>query len=153
VFPYHDENETRRAAYATITLIALNVLAWLFVQGAGATLALAQSVCNRGLIAAELTGAVPPGAGFPMGEGLTCLTDPGRQIQNLVTSMFLHGSWMHLLGNMWFLWLFGNNIEDSMTRGRFVAFYRAGSRPRCCRSSRALPRWCQWSARRAPSAE
>ena len=37
--------------------------------------------------------------------------------------MFLHGSWMHLLGNMWFLWLFGNNIEDSMTRPRFVVFY------------------------------
>ena len=37
--------------------------------------------------------------------------------------MFLHGSWMHLIGNMWFLWLFGNNIEDSMTRPRFVAFY------------------------------
>jgi membrane associated rhomboid family serine protease len=37
--------------------------------------------------------------------------------------MFLHGSWMHLLGNMWFLWLFGNNIEDSMTHGRFIAFY------------------------------
>jgi membrane associated rhomboid family serine protease len=37
--------------------------------------------------------------------------------------MFLHGSWMHLLGNMWFLWLFGNNIEDSMTRPRFAIFY------------------------------
>jgi membrane associated rhomboid family serine protease len=52
-----------------------------------------------------------------------CFTDPGRQIQNVITSMFLHGSWMHLLGNMWFLWLFGNNIEDSMTRPRFIAFY------------------------------
>jgi membrane associated rhomboid family serine protease len=39
--------------------------------------------------------------------------------------MFLHGSWMHLIGNMWFLWLFGNNIEDSMTRPRFVVFYLA----------------------------
>jgi membrane associated rhomboid family serine protease len=39
--------------------------------------------------------------------------------------MFLHGSWMHLLGNMWFLWLFGNNIEDAMTRPRFVVFYLA----------------------------
>jgi membrane associated rhomboid family serine protease len=58
-----------------------------------------------------------------MGEGLVCLTDPGRQVENVMTSMFLHGSWMHLLGNMWFLWLFGNNIEDSMTRPRFVAFY------------------------------
>jgi membrane associated rhomboid family serine protease len=37
--------------------------------------------------------------------------------------MFMHGSWMHLLGNMWFLWLFGNNVEDAMTRPRFVAFY------------------------------
>jgi membrane associated rhomboid family serine protease len=37
--------------------------------------------------------------------------------------MFLHGSWMHLLGNMWFLWLFGNNVEDSMGRVRFVVFY------------------------------
>ncbi len=39
--------------------------------------------------------------------------------------MFLHGSWMHLLGNMWFLWLFGNNVEDAMTRPRFVVFYLA----------------------------
>src|SRR6185436_1549467 len=47
----------------------------------------------------------------------------GLTWQALVTSMFLHGSWMHLIGNMWFLWLFGNNIEDSMTRPRYVAFY------------------------------
>jgi membrane associated rhomboid family serine protease len=58
-----------------------------------------------------------------MGDGLFCVTDPGRQISHLVTSMFLHGSWMHLLGNMWFLWLFGNNVEDSMGRLRFVIFY------------------------------
>ena len=57
-----------------------------------------------------------------MGEGLSCVTDPGRS-HHVLTSMFLHGSWMHLLGNMWFLWLFGNNIEDSMTRPRFVVFY------------------------------
>jgi membrane associated rhomboid family serine protease len=58
-----------------------------------------------------------------MGDGLVCATDPGRQPLNVITSMFLHGSWMHLLGNMWFLWLFGNNVEDSMTRPRFIAFY------------------------------
>jgi membrane associated rhomboid family serine protease len=40
-----------------------------------------------------------------------------------MTSMFLHGSWMHLLGNMWFLWLFGNNIEDATTRSRYLVFY------------------------------
>ncbi len=106
-------------------IIALNVLVWLFVQGAGSTLALARSVCELGLIPGEFTLTVPPGARFPMGDRLVCLTDPGRQISHVLTSMFLHGSWMHLLGNMWFLWIFGNNIEDSMGRLRFVAFYLA----------------------------
>jgi membrane associated rhomboid family serine protease len=123
VFPYHDENQTQRTAYVTLTLIALNVLAWVLVQGAGSAGSLAQSVCEFGLIPGELTASLPAGTRFPMGEGLVCVTDPGRQFTNLVTSMFLHGSWMHLLGNMWFLWLFGNNIEDSMTRPRFIAFY------------------------------
>ena len=59
-----------------------------------------------------------------MGDGLVCLTDPGRQVSHVVTSMFLHGSWFHLLGNMWFLWLFGNNIEDSMGRARFMGDLR-----------------------------
>jgi membrane associated rhomboid family serine protease len=125
MFPYHDENETQRSPVVTIGLVAANVLAWLFVQGAGSELRLAESVCNLGLIPGELTQAVPPGAQFPMGEGLVCVTDPGPQMLHTVTSMFLHGSWMHLLGNMWFLWLFGNNVEDSMTRGRFVVFYGA----------------------------
>jgi membrane associated rhomboid family serine protease len=123
VIPYHDENETQRTPYVTLALIGVTVLAWLFVQGAGATLPLAQSVCDLGLIPGELTASLAPGTQFPMGDRLVCLTDPGRQIPNVITSMFLHGSWMHLLGNMWFLWLFGNNIEDSMTRPRFLAFY------------------------------
>jgi membrane associated rhomboid family serine protease len=42
---------------------------------------------------------------------------------SVLTSMFLHGGWMHLLGNMWFLWIFGDNIEDIMGHGRFVLFY------------------------------
>ncbi|HWP34060.1 MAG TPA: rhomboid family intramembrane serine protease [Thermodesulfobacteriota bacterium] len=123
MFPYHDENETQRAPVVTGTLIALNVASWLFVQGAGAMLPLARSVCELGLIPGELTGLLPPGTGFPMGEGLLCVTDPGRQVSRLFTSMFLHGSWMHLLGNMWFLWLFGNNVEDSTGRLRFLVFY------------------------------
>ncbi|HZM34768.1 MAG TPA: rhomboid family intramembrane serine protease [Burkholderiales bacterium] len=123
MFPYHDENQTQRTPYVTLVLVAVNVLIWVLVQGAGAALPLARSVCELGLIPGELTAALAPGTRFPMGEGLVCLTDPGRQVQNVFTSMFLHGSWMHLLGNMWFLWLFGNNIEDSMTRPRFLAFY------------------------------
>jgi membrane associated rhomboid family serine protease len=123
VIPYHDENETRRTPVVTMVLIAACVLTWIFVQGAGAERPLAASVCNLGLIPGELTGFAAPGARFPMGEGLACEVDPGTQATNIVTSMFLHGSWMHLIGNMWFLWLFGNNIEDSMTRPRYVAFY------------------------------
>jgi membrane associated rhomboid family serine protease len=123
MFPYHDENKTRRTTFVTYAVIGLNVLVWLAVQGAGSTMSLARSVCDLGLIAGELTGLLPPGTPFPMGEGLVCLTDPGRQVLNVLTSMFLHGSWLHLLGNMWFLWIFGNNIEDSMGHARFTVFY------------------------------
>ncbi len=123
MFPYRDENVTLRPPHVTIAIIALNVIVWLVVQGAGASLPLVRSVCNLGLIPGELTGALAPGTAFQMGEGVVCLTDPGRQSSHLFTSMFLHGSWMHLLGNMWFLWIFGNNIEDAMGRLRFVVFY------------------------------
>ena len=123
MFPYHDENETQRLAIITGTVIGFNVLSWFVIQGAGTTVSLAASVCNLGLIAGELTGSLPPGTRFPLGEGLVCVTDPGPQVSHLLTHMFLHGSWMHLLGNMWFLWLFGNNVEDSMGHMRFLVFY------------------------------
>jgi membrane associated rhomboid family serine protease len=123
VFPYRDENETIRTPVLTYALIAANVAVWVLVQGAGSTLPLARAVCELGLIPGELTGSLPPGTRFPMGEGLVCLTDPGRQGAHLLTSMFLHGSWMHLLGNMWFLYLFGNNVEDAMGRVRFLVYY------------------------------
>jgi membrane associated rhomboid family serine protease len=123
MIPYRDENEAQRRAVVTGAIIALNVFTWIFVQGAGADFPLAKSVCNLGLIPGELTGMLPVGTRFSMGPGVYCLTDPGLQLSHLFTSMFLHGSWMHLIGNMWFLWLFGNNIEDSMGRLRFVAFY------------------------------
>jgi membrane associated rhomboid family serine protease len=123
MFPYHDENTAQRTSYVTYALIGVNVLVWLAIQGAGSTIPLARSVCELGLIPGELTGRLPPGTPFPMGQGLVCLTDPGRQIGNVLSSMFLHGGWMHLLGNMWFMWIFGNNIEDSMGHTRFLVFY------------------------------
>lgn len=123
MFPFHDENVTQRTAVVTIALIVLNVLAWLVVQGAGTAYALAASVCAWGLVPGELTGMAEPGSGFWIAEGLACVVDPGRQPGTVLTSMFMHGGWMHLLGNMWFLWLYGNNVEDSMRRGGFVLFY------------------------------
>src|SRR5215470_11762029 len=116
MFPYRDENQTQRTAVVTLLLIAVNVLTWLFVEGAGAPLAVARAVCDLGLIPGELTLALPAGTRFAMGDGLVCLTDPGRQVSHVFTSMFLHG-------NMWFLWVFGDNIEDSMGRVRFAVFY------------------------------
>ena len=123
MIPYHDENQTLRPAVVTVGLVAACVVTWVFVQGDGAEVPLATSVCNLGLIPGELTGRLPAGARFPLTEELVCVIDPGAQYSNVLTSMFLHGGWMHLIGNMWFLWLFGNNIEDSMTRPRFLVFY------------------------------
>ena len=123
MFPYHDENKTIRPAFVTVGLVITCVLVWLLVQGGGTETAVATSVCNFGLIPGELLQTVRAGVSFPMTDRLVCVIDAGPEYQNLVTSMFLHGGWMHLLGNMWFLWLFGNNIEDSMTRPRYVLFY------------------------------
>ena len=123
MFPYRDENETVRAPVVTVAIIVVTALVWILVQGAGASYQLAASVCNFGLIPGELTLSVKAGAGFAMGEGLSCLMDEGRASEHVLYSIFLHGSWMHILGNMWFLWIFGNNVEDSMGRVRFVAFY------------------------------
>ncbi len=126
MFPYRDELQPQRRPNVTIALIAANVLVWVVVQGAGASQLLLHSVCDLGLIPGELTGTVPPGTSFPLGEGTACVTQAGRHASHLLTSMFLHGSWVHLLGNMWFLWIFGKNVEDAMTRPRFLAFYLLG---------------------------
>lgn len=123
MFPYHDENQTERTPVITIALIALCVAVWIFVQGAGNGSRVAETVCNYGLVAGEFTGQGTPGTAIPMGDRLACVMDAAPEYFAVFSSMFLHGSWMHLLGNMWFLWLFGNNIEDSMTRPRFVGFY------------------------------
>jgi hypothetical protein len=84
MFPYRDENETQRTAFVTLAIILINVAAWIFVQGAGSSFALAKSVCELGLIPGELTLSLRPGTSFPMGDGLVCATDPGRQTFNVI---------------------------------------------------------------------
>src|SRR6266581_4196100 len=123
VLPYKDENPTELTPLVTVGIIVINVLAWLFVQGAGAPEPLARSVCQLGLIPGEVLHTVPPGTTVPLGEGLRCVLTADANWWTLVTSMFMHGGWLHLIGNMWFLWVFGNNIEDSMGHTRFVVFY------------------------------
>ncbi len=128
MIPLSDDNPTLRTPVVTYLLLAANIGAWLFVQGGldftGTGLALATSVCNLGMVPGELTRQAVVGLAVPLGEGLACVVDR-EPINTLtpLTSMFLHGSWMHLLGNCLFLWVFGNNVEDSMGRGRFLVFY------------------------------
>jgi membrane associated rhomboid family serine protease len=125
VIPLSDENPTLRTPIVTYVLVGLNALVWVFVQGAGLDpTTLAASVCNLGLVAGELTGMAATGTGVQIAAGMQCLVDndPINYITP-VTSMFLHGSWAHIIGNMLFLWVFGNNVEDSMGRLRFVVFY------------------------------
>src|SRR5256712_3523935 len=96
----------------------------------GSEEALRTSVCQLGLIPGELLRGVPPGTPIPIGQDqLGHMLYCDRVVSNaphwgaVLASMFMHGGWFHVLGNMWFLWVFGNNIEDSMGHGRFVVFY------------------------------
>jgi len=125
MIPVSDDNPTLRTPIVTYLLLGAIGATWFFVQGAGLnSQAMAASVCNLGLVPGELTGLATVGGGVPLGAGLWCLvdTDPINRLTP-VTSMFLHGSWGHLLGNCLFFWVFGNNIEDSMGRLRFLVFY------------------------------
>ncbi len=109
----------------TYTLLAITWAVWLLVQGAGFDLPrLAASVCDLGLVPGELTHLAAIGTQVPLGDGMVCVVDD--QSINLLTpltSIFLHGGWLHILGNSLFLWVFGNNVEDSMGRARFLVFY------------------------------
>jgi membrane associated rhomboid family serine protease len=124
MFPYRDDNPTIGTPVVTVALIGLNVAAWLLVQGMGAEPYLSKSVCELGLIPGEFLGRIPPGYAVPVSETMACVVDPDHnEWFTPLSSMFLHGGWLHLIGNMWFLWLFGNNVEDSMGHFRYVAFY------------------------------
>jgi membrane associated rhomboid family serine protease len=123
MFPYKDDNPTDLPPVVTVGLIAANVLAWVLVQGMGIAEPLVRSVCDLGLVPGELLQTVKPGTGVELAPGLFCLVDVQPHYSTLITSMFMHGGWFHLIGNMVFLWVFGNNIEDVMGHVRFVVFY------------------------------
>lgn len=125
MIPLSDDNPTLRTPIVTIALLLVMAAVWIFVQGAELDpLRLAASVCDLGLVPGEITRGAPLGMAVPIGEGMACVVD--REPINYLTpltSMFLHGSWAHILGNALFLWVFGNNVEDSMGRLRFIVFY------------------------------
>ncbi len=99
MFPYFDENPSKTKPYVTFSLIGLNVLAFLLFNFRPD---FANITFRYGFIPAKFS------------------------FFTMLTSMFLHGSFAHLLGNMWFLWLFGDNIEDKFGRRNFLGFYLLG---------------------------
>jgi membrane associated rhomboid family serine protease len=123
MFPLSDDNPHFLAPITTCVLITLNVLAWIFVQRLGSESGLGASICALGLVPGELLRTLAPGTRLEMGPGISCVLSASPNWFTPVTHMFLHGGWLHLIGNMWFLWIFGGNVEDSMGHGRFVAFY------------------------------
>lgn len=98
MLPLRDVIPSRTVPFVTVTIIILNSLAWFF------ELSLSPETLSRFL----QTWGVVPAAFVP---------------STLVTSMFLHGGWSHVIGNMWWLWIFGDNVEDRMGHGRFIVFY------------------------------
>ena len=123
MFPIRDDNPSILTPWATLTIVALNAAVWVLVQGMGSEPTFAGSVCRYGLIPGELLQLVTPGTRLPIGPDMACVLTDQPAWSTILTSMFMHGGWKHIIGNMWFLWIFGNNVEDAMGHGRFVLFY------------------------------
>lgn len=123
MFPYKDENPTVLTPLVTFGIIGVNVLIWVFVQGLGGEPSMSRSVCELALIPGELLGRVDPGTQVRLSRRAVCVLGGSQTWFTPLSSMFLHGGWFHIIGNMWFLWVFGNNVEDSMGHIRFVIFY------------------------------
>ena len=127
MIPLRDENPTLLTPVITIALILINVVVWMYYQGGGLSEdLLSNSICQFGAIPAEITGSTGEYGGVQLGADVAPCTFGGLTWGAIITSMFMHGSWLHLIGNMWFLWLFGNNVEDSMGHLRYLAFYLLG---------------------------
>ncbi|MGD8810871.1 MAG: rhomboid family intramembrane serine protease [Gammaproteobacteria bacterium] len=123
MFPIRDDNPTFLTPYATYALIAANVAVWVLVQGLGASPVLERSLCELALIPGELLHSVAAGTRVQIGANAVCELSSENRWLTPLTSMFMHGGWMHIIGNMWFLWIFGDNVEDAMGSVRFAVFY------------------------------
>jgi membrane associated rhomboid family serine protease len=108
VLPLRDNVPTRSFPLVTVALIAANALVWVLYQ------------------LPDLQGSVNELAYHPCEVDNSCPTVGEDWPLTSITSMFMHGSWAHLLGNMLFLWIFGNNVEDALGRIRYLVFYLLG---------------------------
>jgi membrane associated rhomboid family serine protease len=108
MLPLKDNVPTRSRPVVTLTLIAINFAVWIFYE------------------LPNLQRSVDDYAYHPCEVENSCRVVGEDWVVTAFTSMFMHASWMHLLGNMLFLWIFGNNIEDRLGRVKFIVFYLAG---------------------------
>jgi membrane associated rhomboid family serine protease len=106
VIPIKDDNPIRRTPWVTIAIIALNIAVFLYESSLGDA-ALRQFITDWSFVPARFLAA-------PLS---------GHEIATLFTSMFMHAGWLHIGGNMLYLWIFGNNIEDRLGRVGFIGFY------------------------------
>ena len=126
VFPIGDDNTGRvRTPYVTYLLIAANVFVFVFLQGLGTnerfTYAFS-TVPEEIRTGVDIARSVPIQVGDERGT-IPLQPTPGSVYMTILVSMFMHGSLMHLLGNMLFLWIFGDNVEDDLSHGRYLGFY------------------------------
>ena len=110
MIPIRDDNPTGRAPFVTRTLIAVNVALFLYQLSLGPGLRM--FMYEWGMVPLRLSAALQVGNEPVVVPAAT-----------LLTSTFLHGGWLHLIGNMWYLWIFGDNIEDRLGHARFLIFY------------------------------
>jgi len=113
MFPIHDDNPTRITPYVTYVLLSACVLVFIWQISLGD--AAQQAVYSFGVIPSVLFAS----------KSLPVELEILPAWLTIFTSMFLHGGWMHLIGNMLYLWVFGNNVEDAMGHRRFIVFYLA----------------------------
>ena len=121
MIPLRDNIPTSRFPIVTVVLIAINVIAWLLYQLPD----LDQSVIESAFYPCAVSGCPDPRDFDPRDRPFIPQPGGAGWIADAFTSMFMHGSWIHIIGNMLFLWIFGNNVEDRMGRPRFIVFYLA----------------------------
>src|SRR5713226_2329552 len=113
MIPIRDTIPHRHTPVATWSLIAVNAFVFLFFEVAQPPADVERFLYLFGLVPARFANpGWAEGVGFPI-----------HTYWPFLTTMFLHGGWLHIIGNMWFLYLFGDNVEDRMGSLRFLAFY------------------------------
>ena len=117
MIPLYDRNPTRRFPIVTVGLIVACFIVFgleLTISIGGGDAALERFFDQWGAVPSKITAAIDAGNWF------------SAATLGIFTSMFLHGGWLHILGNMLYLWIFGNNVEDRLGRVRFLVFYLVG---------------------------